>query len=74
MSGEYNASATFNVTNLSPFDAGDDLRTNHFQEERNDGGKAKEWSAEPLEIPLGPMTRARAKKFKEALNVLIQDV
>ena len=34
---------------------------------------AKEWSADPLEIPLGPMTRARAKRFKEALNVLIRN-
>ena len=24
-------------------------------------------------IPLGPITRVRAKRFKEALNVLIQD-
>ena len=39
-----------------------------------DKGMAKEWSAEPLEIPLGLMTQARAKRFKEALNVLIQDV
>ena len=38
-----------------------------------DGGMAKEWSADPLEIPRGPITRARAKRFKEALNVLIQD-
>ena len=71
--GEYNVSATFNVTDLSPFDVGDDLRTNPFQEEGNDGGMAKEWSADPLEIPRGPITRARAKRFKEALNVLIQD-
>ena len=35
-----------------------------------DGSMAKE---NPLEIPLGPMTRARAKRFKEALNVLIRD-
>ena len=55
------------------FHGGDDLRTNHFQEEGNDGGMAKEWSADSLEIPLGPMTRARAKRFKEALNVLIRD-
>ena len=34
---------------------------------------AKHWSTDPLEIPLGPMTRARAKRFKEALNVLIRD-
>ena len=71
--GEYNVSATFNVTDLSPFDVGDDLRTNPFQEEGNDGGMAKEWSADPLEIPRGPITRAKAKRFKEALNVLIQD-
>ena len=30
-------------------------------------------SSYPLEIPLGPITRARAKRFKEALNVLIRD-
>ena len=35
--GEYDVSATFNVTDLSPFDVGDDLRANHFQEEGNDG-------------------------------------
>src|SRR3954465_12123719 len=34
--GEYNVSATFNVADLSPFDAGVDLRTNPFQEEGND--------------------------------------
>ena len=39
---EYNVSATFNVTDLSLFYVGDDLRTNHFQEEGNDGGMAKE--------------------------------
>ena len=71
--GEYNVSATFNVTDLSPFDTGEDLRKNPFQEEGNDGSVAKEWSVDSLEIPLGPMTRARAKRFKEALNVLIRD-
>ena len=34
---------------------------------------AKEWSANPLEISLGLMTRARAKTFKEVLNVSIRD-
>ena len=32
-----------------------------------------EWNADTLEIPLGPITLARAKRFKEALNVLIRD-
>ena len=70
---EYTVSATFNVTDLSPFDAGDDFRTNPFQEEGNDGSRAKEGSVDPLVVPLGPMTRVRAKRFKEALHVLIRD-
>ena len=49
------------------------MRTNPFHKEGNDGGIAKEWSVDPLEILLGPMTQARAKRFKEALNVLIRD-
>ena len=36
-----------------------------------DGSRAKEGSVDPLEVPLGPMTIARAKRFKEALHVLI---
>ncbi|XP_022868479.1 uncharacterized protein LOC111388049 [Olea europaea var. sylvestris] len=35
--GEYNVIATFNVTYLSPFDVGDDLRTNHFKEGNDEG-------------------------------------
>ena len=27
---------------------------------------------DPIQVPVGPVTRARAKKFKEALNGLIQ--
>jgi hypothetical protein len=27
---------------------------------------------DPLEVPIGPITRARAKKLKEALNELVQ--
>ena len=68
---EYNVNATFNVTDLSPFDVDDDLRTNPFQDEGNDGGVAREWSSNLLKILLRPM--AQAKIFKEALNILIQD-
>ena len=71
---EFNVSVTFIVTNLSLFYLGDNLSTNSLQEEGNDRGMAKEWSVDPLEITLSPMTRARAKRFKEALHVLIQDV
>ena len=34
--GEYNISATFNVSDLSSFNVGDYLRTNPFEERRND--------------------------------------
>jgi hypothetical protein len=29
---------------------------------------------DPLEVPVGPITRARANKLKEALNVLVQNI
>lgn len=30
--------------------------------------------SDPLQIPSGPITRARTKRFKEALNGLVQDI
>ncbi|KAI9154535.1 hypothetical protein LWI28_027647 [Acer negundo] len=70
--GEYNISASFNVSDLSPFDVGDDLRTNHFQERGNDENKGAALR-DPLHVPASPITRAKAKRLKEALNDLIQD-
>ncbi|KAH9680122.1 Endonuclease [Citrus sinensis] len=77
--GEYNVSATFNVSYLSYFDVGDDLRTNPLQEEGNDEIKDKtitstwdEAYSDPIQVLVGPVTRARVKKFKEVLNGLIQ--
>jgi hypothetical protein len=54
--GEYNVSATFNVTDLSPFDVGDDLRANPFQEEGNDGDQDTT-SKDLVQVPIGPVTR-----------------
>jgi hypothetical protein len=71
--GEYNVSATFNVTDLSPFDVSDDLRANPFQEEGNDGDQGTT-SKDLVQVPIGPVTRARAKKFKDVLNGLIQEL
>ncbi|RVW87093.1 hypothetical protein CK203_048335 [Vitis vinifera] len=50
-----------------------DLRTNPFQEEGNEGMTNK-WNATPIQVLVGPVTRARAKKFKETLNGLIQNI
>ena len=71
LKGEYNISATFNVSDLTPFDAGADLRKNPFQEEGNDAEFGKT-SRDPVQVLVGPVIRARAKKFKEVLNGLIQ--
>uniref|UniRef100_A0A2N9IG56 CCHC-type domain-containing protein n=1 Tax=Fagus sylvatica TaxID=28930 RepID=A0A2N9IG56_FAGSY len=71
--GEYNVSATFNVTDLSPFDVGGDLRANPFQEEGNDGDQGTT-SKDLIQVPIGPVTRAQAKKFKDVLNGLIQEL
>ena len=71
-------STTFNVADLSPFlaDEDADLRTKSFQEERNDanGSAAQTMQVEQVKVPLGPVTRARAKRMKDALQLLIKTV
>lgn len=72
--GEYNVSATFNVSDLSPFDFDSDSRTNPFEEGGNDvsmEGKRREGMNDGLSLPPGPITRSRAKKFKESLQVYV---
>ena len=59
--GEYNISATFNVFYLSP-----------FEERAND--ENQQAFKDPLHVPIGPITKARSKKIKEALNGLIQEI
>jgi hypothetical protein len=71
--GEYNISATFNVSDFSLFDVGDDSRSNPFKERGNDENQQVPLK-DPLHVSVGPITRARSKKIKEALNGLIQDI
>ena len=70
--GVYNISATFNVSDFSPFDVGDDSRKNLFEERGNDENQKAFKDA--LHVPVGPITKARSKKIKEALNGLIQEI
>jgi len=70
--GEYNVSATFNVSDNYLFDVGDDFRTNPFEERGNDTIQAI--PRDLLEILGGLVTRFRTKRFKEALNGLHQDI
>ena len=65
-------SATFNVSDLSPFDVGDDSRTNPFEERGND--ENQQAFKDPLHVLVEPITKARSKKIKEALNGLIQEI
>ena len=58
--GEYNISATFNVSDLSSFDVGDDSRTNPFEERGND--ENQQAFKDPLHVLSGPITKARSKK------------
>ncbi|KAL4384127.1 hypothetical protein GQ457_15G018010 [Hibiscus cannabinus] len=68
--GEYNVSATFNVSDLTPFDGPSDLRTNPFQEGEDDvSTSSSAHIADPEVLPQGPVTRSKAKQFREALSL-----
>jgi len=81
MPGEYNVSPTFNVADLSLFDAGEDvsdLTTNPVQEGGNDedishqyGSKLTNDEENSLQGIGGPMTRSKAKQTKATLQRLI---
>jgi len=75
--GEYGVSATFNVSDLTLFDVGDDSRSNPFKERGDDADQPNtklNHANDPLEVRIGPITRVRAKKLKEALNGLVQNI
>uniref|UniRef100_A0A2N9IHP7 Reverse transcriptase domain-containing protein n=1 Tax=Fagus sylvatica TaxID=28930 RepID=A0A2N9IHP7_FAGSY len=50
-----------------------EIGANPFQEEGNDGDQGTT-SKDLVQVPIGPVTRARAKKFKDVLNGLIQEL
>nr|XP_027082275.1 uncharacterized protein LOC113704586 [Coffea arabica] len=76
--GEYGVHATFNVADLSPFHADDelDLGTNRLQEEGIDEGlkSGQTQVAQVIQVPSGPVTRARAKKMRESLQALVSTI
>jgi hypothetical protein len=74
---EYGVSATFNVSDLTLFDVSDDSRSNPFEERGDDADQPntkRNHANNPLEVPIGPITRAREKKIKKALNGLVQNI
>ena len=46
---------------------------NPFKERGNDENQQAPLK-DPLHVPVGPITKARSKKIKEALNGLIQEI
>ncbi|XP_016709271.1 uncharacterized protein [Gossypium hirsutum] len=71
--GDYNISVSFNVSDLSHFDLDFDLRTSCFEEKGNDVATPQgSTSSKPnhIEMPKGPITRARAKRLQEAVSAL----
>jgi hypothetical protein len=41
---------------------------------RKDMASMRSWNADPIQVPIGPVTRARAKKFQNALSGLVQGI
>ena len=72
---EYDINTNFNVSDLTLFNVDDNLRSNLFEERGDDEDHPNtnlNYVRDPLEVPSGPITRARlVKKLKEALNELI---
>ena len=69
---DYNIRATFNVSDLSPFDVGDDLRSNPLEDEGNDEIEDKtipstwdEAYSNSIQVLVESGIRAHAKKFKK---------
>ena len=70
--GEYSVNAMFSISNIWLFDIADDSRANPLEERGNDVILAST-PRDPLEVLLGLLIRLMAKRFKEAINKLLQD-
>ncbi|KAL2526664.1 reverse transcriptase [Abeliophyllum distichum] len=71
--GDFNVSTTFNISDLSPFDVGDDSRTNPFKEGGDDAGHEPDTNHGSVNHgPVGTLTRSRAKKIKEDIQGLVK--
>ncbi|PON38022.1 hypothetical protein TorRG33x02_346050, partial [Trema orientale] len=69
---EYNVSASFYIFDLSPFDIGDDSRTNPFHGRGNNENKGAT-PKDLLHVSVGPIVRARLKGSKKHLMGSIQE-
>jgi hypothetical protein len=56
------------------FDIGFDLRSNPFEKKMDDADQPTNTIKDPLNVPIGPITRSKRKTLKEAVNELITKV
>jgi hypothetical protein len=70
--GEYSVSATFNISEISLFNVGDDSKSTFFRKRGDDAIQST--PNDLLEVPVKPITRSREKKLKDAFNELIQSI
>lgn len=70
---KYNISVTFNISDFSFFNLGDNLRLNPFEERGSDENQETSLK-DPLHASIKPIIRAKAKSIKETLNKLIQEI
>jgi hypothetical protein len=50
------------------------LRSNPFEKKRDDADQPTNTIKDPLNVPIGPITRSKRKTLKEAVNELITKV
>ena len=46
----------------------------HDSHSNDDESTTNKWIMDPIQVSIGPVTRARAKRFKETLNGLVQHI
>jgi len=73
LSCEYGVNTTFNISDLSLFDVGDDLTSNPFLEKGDDDNQLST-PKDPLEVSIGLIIRLMARKPKKTFNELIQNI
>ena len=75
LQGKYNISPSFNVSDLLPYVADTDLRTNPFQEGEDDMIVDSTAASEPEKEPeiVGRITRSRAKELAKEVHALIAE-
>lgn len=63
--GEYQVNTTFNVSDLSPFDVGEDSRTNSFEDRENDTSTLDEIAIKDLYYHLDQSQELKLEKLKK---------